>query len=62
MNLTPYNMNRKIFIPVYTLALTNQLWVRSYVSGTQLGKIKPGMRAEISTDSYPCKHYEGWVG
>lgn len=48
--------------PVYTLALNNPLWVRAYVQGTDLGKLKPGMAAEVSTDSYPGKHYRGWIG
>ncbi len=48
--------------PVYTLALTNPVWVRAYVSEPDLGKIKLGMSAEVSTDSYPGKVYEGWVG
>jgi HlyD family secretion protein len=48
--------------PVYTLALTDPLWVRAYVQGTELGKLKPGMHAEVSTDSYPGKHYQAWVG
>jgi HlyD family secretion protein len=48
--------------PVYTLALTDPIWVRAYVQETSLGKVKPGMRAEISTDSYPGKKYRAWVG
>ena len=48
--------------PVYTLALTNPVWVRAYVSETDLGKLKLGMGAEVSTDSYPGKNYRGWVG
>lgn len=48
--------------PVYTLALTDPIWVRAYVQETALGKLKPGMTAEISTDSYPGKHYRAWVG
>jgi HlyD family secretion protein len=48
--------------PVYTLALTNPVWVRAYVSEPDLGKIKLGMSAEVSTDSYPGKVYKGWVG
>lgn len=48
--------------PVYTLALTDPLWVRAYVQDTDLGKLKPGMTAEISTDSYPGKRYRAWVG
>jgi HlyD family secretion protein len=48
--------------PVYTLALTDPLWVRSYVQETDLGRLKPGMPAEISTDSYPGKRYRAWIG
>lgn len=48
--------------PVYTIALTNPLWVRAYVPEDALGKIAPGMAADISTDSYPGKVYHGWVG
>ncbi|ARU31504.1 hemolysin D [Sulfuriferula sp. AH1] len=48
--------------PVYTLALTNPIWIRAYVSGSELGKVKPGMRASVSTDSFPGKYYDGWVG
>jgi HlyD family secretion protein len=48
--------------PVFTIAITDPLWVRAYVSETDLGKIRLGMKAEVRTDSYPGKHYEGWVG
>jgi len=48
--------------PVYTLALTDPLWVRTYVQETELGKIRPGMRADVRTDSAPGKSYRGWVG
>jgi len=48
--------------PVFTLALTRPLWVRAYVPEPSMGKIGPGMRAEIRTDSYPDKVYKGWIG
>lgn len=48
--------------PVFTLALTSPIWVRAYVSEPDLGKIAPGMRAEVSTDSFPGKVYQGWIG
>lgn len=48
--------------PVLTLALTNPLWVRTYVPEPDLGKIIPGMKADIITDSYPGKTYRGWIG
>jgi HlyD family secretion protein len=48
--------------PVLTLALLNPLWVRTYVPEPDLGRIAPGMKAEVRTDSYPGKVYQGWVG
>jgi HlyD family secretion protein len=48
--------------PVFTLALTNPVWVRAYLPQPDLGKMKLGMTAEVSTDSYPGKSYRGWVG
>ncbi|MDX1795396.1 MAG: efflux RND transporter periplasmic adaptor subunit [Hydrogenovibrio sp.] len=47
---------------VMTLALKSPKWVRAYLSEDQLGKVKLGMSARISTDSYPGKTYSGWVG
>ncbi|MFC1772441.1 efflux RND transporter periplasmic adaptor subunit [Pseudomonadota bacterium] len=48
--------------PVFTLALTNPVWVRAYAPETALGKLAPGMSADVSTDSYPDKIYRGWIG
>lgn len=48
--------------PVLTLALTDPLWIRTYLTEPDLGRVQPGMRAEIRTDSYPEKVYRGWVG
>ncbi|MGA7594462.1 MAG: efflux RND transporter periplasmic adaptor subunit [Gallionella sp.] len=48
--------------PVYTLALTDPVWVRAYVQGSDLGKLRQGMRAEVGTDSFPGKDYRAWVG
>ena len=48
--------------PVYTMAQLEPLWVRAYVPETRLGRIRPGMPAQISTDSFPGRRYPGWVG
>jgi len=48
--------------PVLTLAMMNPVWVRTYAPETELGRLAPGMRAEITTDSYPGKTYDGWIG
>ena len=48
--------------PVFTLALTDPVWVRAYVPEPDMGKIRPGMSAEITTDTYPGKRYRAWIG
>jgi HlyD family secretion protein len=48
--------------PVLTLAITDPKWVRVYASEPDLGKIRTGMAATASTDSFPGKQYQGWVG
>jgi HlyD family secretion protein len=48
--------------PVYTLALTGQIWIRSFVPESSLGRIKPGDLVEVSTDSRPGRPYHGWIG
>jgi HlyD family secretion protein len=46
----------------YVMALSNPMWVRAYVSETDLGKISPGMKVSIFTDSAPGKTYSGTIG
>jgi HlyD family secretion protein len=48
--------------PVLNLAILDPKWVRAYVSEPALGKIHAGMRASISTDSFPGRPLSGWVG
>lgn len=48
--------------PVYTMALYSPLWIRAYVTETDLGKIAYGMHAKITTDSFPGHAYRGWIG
>ncbi len=49
-------------VPAFTMALTNPLWVRAYVPETYMARIYLGMKASITTDSYPGKVFRGWVG
>ncbi len=49
-------------LPVFTLALDDPVWVRAYVAESDLGRIQPGMKAEVTTDSFPGKRYTGWIG
>ena len=48
--------------PVYTIALTNPLWVRAYVPEAEIGKVALGTPATVATDSYPGRVYQGWIG
>ena len=48
--------------PVLSLALERPLWVRAYVSEKDLGRVRPGARAQVFTDSAPDKPYEAQVG
>ena len=48
--------------PVFTIALLNPLWVRAYVDERDLGRVALGMRAFVTTDSFPGRRYAGWVG
>jgi HlyD family secretion protein len=49
-------------LAVYTLALTDPIWVRAYLQESDMGKVHQGMRATVTTDSYPDKHYRAWLG
>jgi HlyD family secretion protein len=48
--------------PVLTIALPNPLWVRAYAPENELGRIRLGMKASVSADSYPGRAYDGWIG
>ncbi|MGD0639274.1 MAG: efflux RND transporter periplasmic adaptor subunit [Roseiarcus sp.] len=48
--------------PVLTVALPNPLWVRAYAPENDLGRIRLGMKASVTADSYPGRAYDGWIG
>ncbi len=48
--------------PVFTLALSDPLWVRTYINEPYLGHIREGMAAEVQSDTFPDKTYRAWVG
>lgn len=47
--------------PVYSLSLRDPVYVRAYVSETELGRIAPGAQVRVSTDSSE-RTYRGQVG
>lgn len=48
--------------PIYTLSLTDPIWVRAYVTEPDLGLIYPDMPAEIFTDTPGGATYQGKIG
>jgi HlyD family secretion protein len=46
---------------VVTVGDIDHPWLRAYINETDLGRMKLGRKARISTDSYPGKVYEGRV-
>ena len=47
---------------VYTLTLTEPVWLRAYVDEPNLGKIRPGMPVRVAVDAAPGKTFPGTVG
>ena len=47
--------------PVVTIADVDHLWMRGYVSETDLGRIRWGQDATVRTDTFPGKTYRGRV-
>jgi HlyD family secretion protein len=45
--------------PIVTVADLENIWVRAYINETDLGRVKVGQRARVTTDSYPHKVYDG---
>jgi len=47
---------------VLTVSLTRPVWVRAYVPEPSLGRVHPGMKVRIYTDSRPEQPYYGQIG
>jgi len=47
--------------PVVTIGDLVNVWLRAYINETDLGRVKVGQQAQITTDTYPGKPYEGRV-
>ena len=47
--------------PVVTIADVGHLWLRGYVSETDLGRVRWGQSATVKTDTFPGKTYKGRV-
>lgn len=47
--------------PVVTLADLDHIWLRAYISETDLGRVRWGQPVTVRTDTYPGKAYRGRV-
>jgi HlyD family secretion protein len=47
--------------PVVTLADLDHIWLRAYINETDLGRIRHGQAAVVTTDSHPGTKYQGRV-
>jgi len=47
---------------VFTVSLQKPVWVRVYVQEPDLGRVHPGMRVNVYSDSSPGKAYTGKIG
>lgn len=46
-------------MPIVTIGDLENVWLRGYVNETDLGRVKLGQKACVTTDTYPGKVYEG---
>lgn len=47
--------------PVFTAIDLNNVWVTAYLDEKDLGRVKLGQKAYITTDSYPGKRYNAFI-
>jgi HlyD family secretion protein len=47
--------------PVLTVGDVARVWVRAYISETELGRVKLGQKVRVRVDTFPGKSYEGRV-
>lgn len=47
--------------PVFSIAIANPKWVRAYLGEPDLGRVRVGMRARVTIDTYPGEPIDGEV-
>jgi len=47
--------------PVVTVGMMGEVWMRAYISETDLGRVKVGQKATVTTDTWPGRKYRGRV-
>jgi HlyD family secretion protein len=48
-------------VAIVTLDELDHVWLRAYVNGPDVGRIRLGETADVRTDAYPAKVYRGRV-
>jgi membrane fusion protein PltH len=46
----------------FTVAITDPKWIRAYIAESDLGAVREGLEATITTDAFPSHPFSGWVG
>jgi HlyD family secretion protein len=62
--LTKANEVGEVVLPgatVLTVAAIDEVWLKGYVGERDLGRVKLGHKALVTTDTYPDRQYEGTV-
>jgi HlyD family secretion protein len=54
-------MTAAVGAPVLTLGDMDNIYFQGYIPETSLAKVKFGMKAYVTSDSYPGKQYPAWV-
>jgi len=49
-------------VAIFTLDDLDHVWLRAYVNETNLGQVRLGEAATVTTDTYPAKVYDGRIG
>ncbi|SRR5579875_1855749 len=47
--------------PVVTLADLDHVWLRAYINETDIGRVRLGAKAAVTTDTFPGKVYDGRI-
>jgi HlyD family secretion protein len=47
--------------PVITIGKLDEVWLRAYINETDLGRVRVGQKADVTTDSFPEKSYQGTI-
>jgi len=58
---TEPGMTAAVGAPVLTLGDMDNIYFQGYIPATDLAKVKFGMKAYVTSDSYPGKQYQAWV-